>query len=136
MGMCAEHVLRLKFKDSEAETKAVKAAAALIRKYDDEGTALFHMERRAEDGVTPDSLAGIAKMLLAYEQGEVNEYKWRGFRCFANCFDSTYGWFDVVYDVFAAMAPYLIDDSKYSCDECGEAVVRNGRIFDSSPVCE
>lgn len=132
MGMVAEHTLRLKFKDYKAETNAIDAVRNYIEKSEKDGTAVFHIKECAKAGVTPDTLDGITKMLLAYEQeGGVKYYKWRGFLCFRNCFHSSYGWASVIDDAFSLMAPYLEDGSAYILygDEGIEkSIVKNGTV--------
>lgn len=131
MGMCADHTLRLKFKDYKAEAEAVNAVRYYMEKCEKEGTVCFDLKRLKTDNVTPDTLDGIIKILLAYNQQEIRYYRWHGYLCFQNCFDSSYGWETVIDNAMEAMAPYLEDGSVYIIDAdegITKCIVKNGAI--------
>lgn len=100
----------------EKEDLAVMALNQLIKKHTDEGTADFGIEEKGLKDET-DSFEGLMKIFLGYDTKK-NYSAWSRLEVkgtnrvmISNDFKGTYGWEEIVVDMFTKIAPFVKDGS-------------------------
>lgn len=107
MGACYSVTLRVKMKD---EAGAINALKELIK---NDTRTNYNLEKYAEQGITTETFDDLMRIFLAGWKGqEVQITDSKGYIKYQNEFDASYGWEDVLINMFKSIAPFAADKSR------------------------
>ena len=107
MGACYDVTLRVKIKD---ESGAVNALKKLIQ---NDTRTNYNLEKYAEQGIITETFDDLMRIFLAGWKGqEVQITDSKGYTKYQNEFDASYGWEDVLINMFKSIAPFAADKSR------------------------
>lgn len=124
MGACYEVSIKIQVAD---ETAAVKALNEHIA---NDNRTNYNLEKYKELGITPDTLDGLMRILLAERQSKVSVWDESPYRCYENGFNASYGWESIMMEWFEILSPFLADGSQmliYPDSDYDELVIQNGK---------
>lgn len=124
MGACYEVTVKIRVSDEAVAVKALNEHIA------NDNRTNYNLERYKEFGITPDTLDGLMRILLAERQSKVSAWQEGQYRCYENGFDASYGWESVMMAWFNVLTPFLSDGSQmliYPDSDYDELIVRNGK---------
>lgn len=126
MGACYHVVCRVKFRDKEGATNALKQFIQnTSKKYS------YNLGEFAKLGIGTETFDDLMRIFLAgykNQEVEIREDVF-GLRVYRNSFNASYGWEMVLIDMFYALSPYLEDESMlkiYPDSSCDLFVMENG----------
>lgn len=124
MGACYSVKVEMKIRD---EVGVVKALNEHIFK---DTRTNYSLEKYAQRGITPDTLDGLMKIMLAGLQHDVCVSRDEEAVSYSNEFNASYGWERVMMEWFEVMTPFLRDGSSmliYPDSDYDKLVVMDGK---------
>ena len=125
MGDCYSVELRIKLRNSTAANmqsimrewmREKERGIGLADGYTVSGVR-WHLAHCRKSGIRPDSLSGICKILLAFNQGNCRyETTDDGFKVFRSGFNASYSWYDIMVEAFRTMSWALAEGSSLKID--------------------
>ena len=107
MGACYDVILRVKIYD---EGGAINALNELIK---NDTRTNYNLEKYAAQGITTETYDDLMRIFLAGWKGqEVQITDSKGYKKYENGFDASYGWEDVLINMFTTIAPFSADKSR------------------------
>lgn len=127
MGACYDVTLRVKIKD---ESGAVNALKKLIQ---NDTRTNYNLEKYAEQGITTETFDDLMRIFLAGWKGqEVQITDSKGYKKYVNGFNASYGWEDVLINMFKSIAPFAADKSRlliYPDSDYCDLRIKNGECI-------
>ena len=124
MGTCYSVRMKLTLLDEVGAIKALNEHMARDTK------THYNLAFYEEQGITPDTVDGLMKILLAEPQSEVSIRQAGKTRYYENAFNASYGWESVMMDWFNVLTPFLNSGSQmviYPESDYDKLVVKNGK---------
>jgi len=127
MGACYDVTLKIKVTDEK------NAIIALNKKIRNDKRVNFSLENYAKQGITTKTFDDLMKIFLAgWKNQEIKIDKSSHYTIYSNAFNASYGWEDVMIEMFKTLAPFLQNNSRfliYSEDGYDELIVKNGKCI-------
>ena len=131
MGQCYDVQAHLEPIDKNKESEAIKAILAFIDKHEGK-RASFGVDNYVEkERLSKDNFSDLMHIMLGFQYFTHDEYYYEA------SFDASYGWYNILIDLFEVRAPYLTQSyMNITADESScELTVEDGvmEFIDTTP---